>query len=54
VDFLFGLAKTERLIAEIETELDLAAAKSRRSGKPERRFKDSCGRRAPAGAGGAG
>ena len=40
VDFLFGLAKTERLIAEIETELDLAAAKSRRSGKPERRFKD--------------
>jgi hypothetical protein len=40
VDFLFGLAKTERLIAEIKTELDLAAAKSRRSGKPERRFKD--------------
>jgi Transposase DDE domain group 1 len=40
VDFLFGLAKTERLIAEIEAELDLAAAKSRRSGKPERRFKD--------------
>jgi hypothetical protein len=40
VDFLFGLAKNERLIAEIKTELDLAAANSRRSGKPERRFKD--------------
>jgi Transposase DDE domain group 1 len=40
VDFLFGLAKTERLIVEIKTELDLAAAKSGRSGKPERRFKD--------------
>jgi hypothetical protein len=40
VDFLFGLAKNERLIAEIKTELDLAAANSRRSGKAERRFKD--------------
>ena len=39
VDFLFGLAKNERLIAEIKTELDLVAAKSRRSGRPERRFK---------------
>src|ERR1700687_5194113 len=27
VDFLFGLAKNERLIAEIKTELDLVAAK---------------------------
>jgi len=39
VDFLFGLAKNERLVAEIKPELDLAAAKSRRSGRPERRFK---------------
>jgi hypothetical protein len=39
VDFLFGLAKNERLVAEIGTELDLAAAKSRRTGRPERRFK---------------
>lgn len=40
VDFLFGLAKNERLIAEIKTELALAAAKSRRTGRPERRFKN--------------
>ena len=39
VDFLFGLAKNERLIAEIKTELDLVAAKSRRTGRMERRFK---------------
>src|SRR5882762_1486835 len=39
VDFLFGLAKNERLVAEIETELDRVAAKSRRTGRPERRFK---------------
>jgi hypothetical protein len=39
VDFLFGLAKNDRLIAEIATELDLVAAKSRRTGRPERRFK---------------
>ncbi|HKG99489.1 MAG TPA: IS1380 family transposase [Bradyrhizobium sp.] len=39
VDFLFGLAKNDRLIAEIKTALDLAAAKSRRTGRPERRFK---------------
>jgi len=38
-DFLFGLAKNERLTAEIKAELDLAAAKSRRTGRPERRFK---------------
>jgi hypothetical protein len=40
VDFLFGLAKNDRLIAEIKTALDLAAAKSRRTGRPERRFKN--------------
>src|SRR5579859_8062648 len=39
VEFLFGLAKNERLIAEIKTELDLVAAKSRRTGRMERRFK---------------
>jgi hypothetical protein len=39
VDFLFGLAKNERLIAEITTELDLVAVKSRRTGRTERRFK---------------
>src|SRR5437867_4293951 len=39
VDFLFGLAKNDRLIAEIKTELDRVAAKSRRTGRPERCFK---------------
>jgi hypothetical protein len=39
VDFLFGLAKNERLTAEIKTELDLAAATSRRTGTPARRFR---------------
>src|SRR5207302_776868 len=36
VDYLFGLAKNDRLIAEIKTELAQAAAKSRRTGRPER------------------
>jgi hypothetical protein len=40
IDFLFGLAKNDRLIAEIKNELDRVAAKSRRTGRPERRFKD--------------
>jgi hypothetical protein len=40
VHFLFGLAKNERLIAEIASELAQAEAKSRRSGKPARSFKD--------------
>src|SRR5437660_1063797 len=39
VHFLFGLARNERLVCEIATELDLVAAKSRRTGRPERRFK---------------
>jgi hypothetical protein len=38
VDFPFRRAKNERLIAEITTELDVVAAKSRRSGRTERRF----------------
>jgi hypothetical protein len=40
VDFLFGLAKNERLTAEIETELAAAQEQSQRSGKSARRFKD--------------
>ena len=36
---MFGLARNERLVAEIATELELAAAKSRRTERPERRFK---------------
>ena len=40
MDFLFGLAKTDRLIAEIKAELEQAAVQSRRTGKPARRFKD--------------
>jgi hypothetical protein len=40
VDFVFGLAKNERLIAIIQSQLDQAAANNRRSGRPERRFKD--------------
>jgi hypothetical protein len=40
VDYLFGLAKNDRLIAEIATELAEAAEENRQSGKPARRFKD--------------
>ncbi|HEY0342475.1 MAG TPA: IS1380 family transposase [Steroidobacteraceae bacterium] len=40
VDFLFGLARNERLEAEIKDELIMAAADSIRTGKPARRFKD--------------
>jgi hypothetical protein len=40
VDFLFGLAKNDRLIAKIDVELDHAEAKSLRTGKPARCFKD--------------
>ena len=40
VDYLFGLAKNDRLIAEIEVELAQAREKSRRTGKPARRFKE--------------
>src|SRR6201984_1193212 len=40
VHFLFGLAKTDRLIAEIESELGRAEARSRRTKKPARCFKD--------------
>ncbi|WP_119273369.1 IS1380 family transposase [Taklimakanibacter deserti] len=40
VDFLFGLARNERLVGAIAAELEEAAAHSRKSGKPQRRFKD--------------
>jgi Transposase DDE domain group 1 len=40
VHFLFGLAKNDRLIARIVTELAAAKAKSLRTGKPARYFKD--------------
>jgi hypothetical protein len=40
VDFLFGLARNSRLVAEIEAELAQAAEQSQRTEKPARRFKD--------------
>jgi hypothetical protein len=40
VDYLFGLAKNDRLIAKIEAELTEATQKSRRTGRPARCFKD--------------
>ena len=40
VDFVFGLARNARLVAEIEAELAAAEVESRRTGKPARRFKD--------------
>src|SRR5436189_1174 len=40
VHFLLGLAKTDRLIAEIKSELARAEAKSRRTEKPARFFKE--------------
>ena len=39
VDFLFALARNERLVCEIVIELHLVAAKSRCNGRSERRFK---------------
>ena len=39
VDFVLGLARNERLVANIETELGRVVAKSRRTGRPERCFK---------------
>jgi hypothetical protein len=40
VDYLFGLAKNDRLVAEIAQELDQAGEESQKTGKPARRFKD--------------
>jgi Transposase DDE domain group 1 len=40
VDYLFGLAKNRRLVAEIESELAAAQEQSQHTQKPARRFKD--------------
>jgi hypothetical protein len=40
VDYLFGLARNDRLAAEIVEELAAAQEESERTGKPARRFKD--------------
>jgi Transposase DDE domain group 1 len=40
VDFLFGLAKNERLVGEIAAELATAEEASKVSGQPTRRFKE--------------
>ena len=40
VDFLFGLARNERLTAEIAPQMALARAEAEVSGKPARRFRD--------------
>jgi Transposase DDE domain group 1 len=40
VDYVFGLARNERLAAMIEQELAAAQAASEKSGQPARRFKD--------------
>jgi hypothetical protein len=40
VDYLFGLARNGRLVAEIEAELTEAAGESGRTGSAARRFKD--------------
>jgi hypothetical protein len=40
VDYLFGLARNDRLAAEIVDELAAAQEESERTGKPARRFKD--------------
>jgi Transposase DDE domain group 1 len=40
VDYLFGLARNERLVAELETTMARAARQSQETGRPARRFKD--------------
>src|SRR5215472_9631967 len=40
VDFLFGLAKHDRLIREVQTELAAAQEQNQRTKQPARRFKD--------------
>lgn len=40
VDYVFGLQRNVRLVAEITAELGAAAEESRKTGKPARRFKD--------------
>jgi hypothetical protein len=40
VDYVFGLARNDRLAKEIEGHMERARAESQRTGKPARRFKD--------------
>jgi hypothetical protein len=40
VDYLFGLARNERLVAEIASELAQAEEDSKATGKPSRRFRE--------------
>jgi hypothetical protein len=40
VDYLFGLARNTRLVAQIETELEAARVASEKTSQPARRFKD--------------
>jgi len=40
VHFVFGLARNERLVGEIEVQLAQGQAESQRTGRPVRRFKD--------------
>jgi hypothetical protein len=40
VDYVFGLARNEHLVAEIAAELDAARAKAEKIGAPARRFRD--------------
>jgi hypothetical protein len=40
VDYVFGLARNERLAAEIKTEMATARTEAEATGKPARRFKD--------------
>jgi len=40
VDYLFGLARNERLAGEIEAEMAAAQAEAQATGQPARRFKD--------------
>src|SRR4029434_7494864 len=41
VDYVFGLARNERLSGEIEGQLAAAQAESQRTGRPARRLRDS-------------
>jgi hypothetical protein len=40
VDFVFGLARNDRLVAEIKTEMAAAGTEAEATGKPARRFRD--------------
>jgi hypothetical protein len=40
VDYVFGVARNDRLVGEIEAELAAAAEMNAKTGKPARRFKD--------------